>query len=51
MPYGKFKGKEMEDIPSGYLRWIAENFNNEDVCEAADKEYQFREKWNSHFWE
>jgi len=51
MPWGKFKGKEMEDIPSGYLRWLAENCKDEKVCCAADEEYQWREKYNEHFWE
>jgi len=50
MPYGKFKGKIMEEIPSKYLHWVAENFDNEDICEAADKEWQWREKYNQH-WE
>ncbi len=50
MPYGKFKGKPMHKIPSGYLRWVAENFDNETVCTAADQEYQWREKYNEH-WE
>ncbi len=49
MPYGKFKGKEMHEIPSGYLKWLAENFG-EFVAVAADKEYQWREKNRQH-WE
>lgn len=50
MPYGAFKGKEMHEIPSGYLHWIAENFENEKVCAAADTEWQWREKYGEH-WE
>ncbi len=50
MLYGTFKGKEMHEIPSGYLLWLAENFHNEKFCEAADKEWQWREKHNKH-WE
>jgi len=44
MPHGKFKGKEMHEIPSGYLRWLARNFDDEDICMAADEEYEQRKK-------
>ena len=50
IPYGKFKDYIMEDIPSGYLKYIAENFDQEDLCFAADTEWQEREKFNTH-WE
>jgi len=50
MPYGAFKGKPMHQIPSGYLHWVAENFKNEDICAAADEEWQWREKYGEH-WE
>lgn len=54
MPYGKFKGKEINQLPSGYLRWMAENWkedtpNNSAICLAADKEYQHRERHGMHF--
>lgn len=54
MPYGKFKGKPIEELPSSYLRWLAENINDEykkdeSLCLAADKEYQYREKNGCHF--
>jgi uncharacterized protein (DUF3820 family) len=25
MPYGKYKGADMEDVPASYLLWIYEN--------------------------
>lgn len=25
MPFGKYKGQDLEDIPDGYLQWVAEN--------------------------
>lgn len=53
MPYGKFKGQEIVSLPSSYLLWLAEHIDerserNEDICLAADKEWQFREKRGCH---
>lgn len=50
MPWGKHKGKFIEELPSGYLRWLAENCEQEDICEAADKEYNWRGDHDGH-WE
>ena len=50
MPYGAFKEKEMHEIPSGYLHWVAENFKDDKVATAADREWQHREKHGEH-WE
>ena len=54
MLWGKFKGKEIYALPSRYLRWLAENIDennpkNAAVCLAADKEYQWREQHGQHF--
>ncbi len=46
MPYGKHKGTAIGDLPTGYLRWVAENFNDEGICYAADQELQYRKEWN-----
>ena len=53
MPYGKFKGQDIEEIPSGYLKWLAENIDernprNKEICLAADKEWQWREENDEH---
>jgi len=54
MPFGKFKGQNIESLPSSYLRWLAENIvedksqRNKDICLAADKEWQHREKYDCH---
>lgn len=48
MPWGKFKGKDIEEIPSGYLKWLAENCDNDSIAMEADKEWQWREKNNQH---
>ncbi len=46
MPYGKHKGTAIGDLPTSYLRWLAENFDDERICAAADTELQYREEWN-----
>lgn len=50
MPAGKFRGKIMADIPSSYLKWVAENWSDDNICEAADKEWAWRDEWGNH-WE
>lgn len=42
MPFGKYHGVAISDLPSSYLRWLAENCRDETICEAADEEYTFR---------
>lgn len=51
MPWGKHRGKDIEDVPSDYLLWLAENCDTEKIAVAADKEWDFREKTNTHFYE
>jgi flavorubredoxin len=51
MPWGKHKDKDIEDIPSYYLQWLAENCDNERIAVAADEEWDFRERTNSHIFE
>ena len=48
MPWGDFKGKEIEDIPSRYLKWLAENCKDDTIATAADKEWAYREKFDRH---
>lgn len=31
MPFGRHKGKKMENVPSGYLRWCEKNFTGIDI--------------------
>ena len=51
MPYGKFKGKAMHEIPSAYLKWLAENMDDESIACKADEEYQHREQYNCHWYD
>ena len=51
MPFGVHRGKDIEDIPSDYLKWIINKVTtNDELVEAAEQEYDFREKWKTHFW-
>jgi len=49
MPFGKYKGKDLEDIPSSYLKWLAENCENDDIATKADEEYRWRSDHRKHF--
>lgn len=51
MPFGKYKGMRIEDIPSDYLRWLASSCDSENIAEAADEEYNWREEYGEHFWD
>lgn len=49
-PHGpeEYRGKAIEDIDSRFLKWIAENAFDDELAEAADKEWRFRERFNTH---
>ena len=51
MPWGAFKGREIEEIPSGYLRWLAENCEDDEIATEADEEYRWRSDTGGHFWD
>lgn len=49
MPFGKFKDCYVHKLPSSYLYWLATNCDwNITIQEAADEEYQYREKYGGH---
>ena len=49
MPFGMHKGKYLDKLPSGYLRYLAENCDwDTKIQEAADEEWQYREKYGCH---
>lgn len=50
MPWGAYRDYEMEDIPSGYLKWLAGNCEDEEICCAADEEYRWRSDNNEHWY-
>lgn len=48
--FGKYSGYNIEDVPSDYLKWMSENFDDDSLVEEADKELEFRDTWNKHFY-
>jgi len=51
MPFGKHKNKTIEEIPSGYLRWMVEELDgdkDEELIEAAEAELDYRDKFHCH---
>ena len=52
MPFGKHKGENLYELPSGYLKWLAENCDwNTEVQEEADEEFWHRDQSGTHIWE
>lgn len=53
MPFGKYKGQDIVDIPSGYLRWCCLQDWFEEryprLLKAIDEELKFRDKRGCHF--
>lgn len=53
MPFGKYKGIDIVDIPSSYLRWCClqdwfeERYRG--LLKAIDEELKFRDKRGLHF--
>lgn len=55
LPFGKFKGREIEETPSGYLKWLVlQDWFEEQYTELlkeAEEELAFRDIWCKHFYE
>lgn len=55
IPFGNYKGEEIERIPSGYLRWLVlqdwfeEKFP--ELLKKAEEELGFRDENECHFYE
>lgn len=42
MPFGKFKGQTMKNIPTNYLEWVVMNHSDRGICEMCSVEIQRR---------
>lgn len=49
MPWGKYQNKTMEEIPSGYLKWLMDKCDDDEIRIEAEEEYDFRTLWKSHW--
>lgn len=54
MPWGKYEGYSIDEIPSRYLRWILDNFDTEThtkqrIVDAAGEELEWRDDSGGHF--
>ena len=56
MPWGKYKGETIEEIPSNYLNWIVDHYyeNDEshlkrDILKHAEKELNDRDLHGGHW--
>ena len=44
MPWGKHKGEDVGDLPTGYLQWLAENITGSDaLVREAEEQFALRE--------
>ena len=50
LPWGKHKGEDLESVPSSYLRWLAENCEDDVIASAADEEWSWREQYGQHIY-
>lgn len=52
IPFGKFKGSDIEDVPDSYLKWvIGEDWFKEkfkDLCGNIKKELKYRDDFDLH---
>jgi uncharacterized protein (DUF3820 family) len=52
--FGKFKGKDLEDVPSDYLKYLVESdwFEGKylELVDPIENELKFRDVWDVHFY-
>ena len=48
MPFGAYRGKELDHVKSSYLRWLAEKCDNPVISHHADVLWNWREEMDCH---
>ena len=48
MPWGAYRGKELDSVNSSYLRWLAEECDNPVISHHADVLWNWREEMDAH---
>jgi uncharacterized protein (DUF3820 family) len=49
-PFGKYKGQDVEDVPSDYLMWLLENGDNVPVTLIDEMENQLKLREGQGVW-
>lgn len=49
LPNGRFEGYTIEEVPSPYLRCIADSWAEEKYITAAQDELRYRDQYDEHF--
>jgi len=53
IPFGVYKGKDIENVPSSYFRWLLKQDFFIDkfigLSNQVVKEMEWRDKWDKHF--
>jgi uncharacterized protein (DUF3820 family) len=44
MPWGKYKGEYLCDLPNGYLEWVETNVEDQKIVTLAIAELDYRER-------
>ncbi len=47
MPWGKYRGQDLEDVPDSYVRWLAENCEDAAIRDEAENEIKYRKDHNA----
>jgi uncharacterized protein (DUF3820 family) len=42
IPFGKYKGQTLKNIPQNYLEWVVMNHSDRGICEMCSVELQRR---------
>ena len=57
MPFGKYEGEDIEDLPTGYIVWCLENLDDLDPELEMDMDYELKKrtdiqrmKWKAGDW-
>jgi len=54
LPFGNYKGKDIEDIPTDYLKWLLETdwFDKKypELVDEIETELKYRDDWDKHFY-
>lgn len=49
LPFGQHKDSTIEETPSGYLAWLANNHDDKELVDACQIELKYRTENDCHF--